>query len=115
MKKQIKNIGLGRINTSIWVGESAFSHNFSNGYNFAPVAWALGGGSIYVANSNYTISWTYGGDGFVYYTIIGTYNLHYRDDFSEPIDVPGVEWGTPYAYYDSWLDKSIYITGRIAE
>lgn len=96
-------------------GASSFSYNFSNGYNFAPIVWALGGGSIYVNRSAYTVDWYDGGDGFIYYTMTGTYNLHYRDDFSEPVDIPGLEWGTPYAYYDSWLSQSVFFEGRIAE
>ena len=48
-------------------------------------------------------------------TISGSYNLHYRDDFSEPTGIPYIEWGTPYAYYDSWLNNPIYLTGRIPE
>jgi hypothetical protein len=96
-------------------GSAGFSYNFSNGYNFSPIVWALGGGSVYVTQSSYNISWHNGGDGYIYYTISGSYNLHYRDDFSEPTGIPYIEWGTPYAYYDSWLNKPIYLTGRIPE
>ena len=115
MKEQIRSIGVSMIGRSSPSGASSFSYNFSNGYNFAPIVWALGGGSIYVNRSAYTVDWYDGGDGFIYYTITGTYNLHYRDDFSEPVDIPGLEWGTPYAYYDSWLSQSVFLEGRIAE
>ena len=96
-------------------GKSRAEPNFSNGYNFAPIVWALGGGSIYINRSAYSVDWYDGGDGFIYYTITGTYDLHYRDAFSEPVDIPGLEWGTPYAYYDSWLNQSVFLEGRIAE
>ena len=115
MKEQIRSIGVSMIGRSSPSGASSFSYNFSNGYNFAPIVWALGGGSIYVNRSAYTVDWYDGGDGFIYYTITGTYNLHYHDDFSEPVDIPGLEWGTPYAYYDSWLSQSVFLEGRIAE
>ena len=115
MKEQIRSIGVSMIGRSSPSGASSFSYNFSNGYNFAPIVWALGGGSIYVNRSAYTVDWYDGGDGFIYYAITGTYNLHYHDDFSEPVDIPGLEWGTPYAYYDSWLSQSVFLEGRIAE
>ena len=53
--------------------------------------------------------------GFGCYTIKGTYNLNYRDDFSNLVDISWLEWGTPYAYYDSWLNQSVYLKGRILE
>ena len=114
MKKQIDGLGRAKINNHS-SGSAGFSYNFSNGYNFSPIVWALGGGSVYVTQSSYNISWHNGGDGYIYYTISGSYNLHYRDDFSEPTGIPHIEWGTPYAYYDSWLNKPIYLTGRIPE
>jgi RHS repeat-associated protein len=114
MKKQIDGLGRAKINNHS-SGSAGFSYNFSNGYNFSPIVWALGGGSVYVTQSSYNISWHNGGDGYIYYTISGSYNLHYRDDFSEPTGIPYIEWGTPYAYYDSWLKKPIYLTGRIPE
>ena len=114
MKKQIDGLGRAKINNHS-SGSAGFSYNFSNGYNFSPIVWALGGGTVYVTQSSYNISWHNGGDGYIYYTISGSYNLHYRDDFSEPTGIPYIEWGTPYAYYDSWLNKPIYLTGRIPE
>ena len=56
-----------------------------------------------------------GSAAFSYNFSKGTYNLNYRDDFSNPVDIPGLEWGTPYAYYDSWLNQSVYLRGRILE
>ena len=114
MKKQIDGLGRAKINNHS-SGSAGFSYNFSNGYNFSPIVWALGGGTVYVTQSSYNISWHNGGDGYIYYTISGSYNLHYRDDFSEPTGIPYIEWGTPYAYYDSWLNKPIFLTGRIPE
>lgn len=45
----------------------------------------------------------------------GGFAVGHRFGFSEPTGIPYIEWGTPYAYYDSWLNKPIYLTGRIPE
>ena len=42
-------------------------------------------------------------------------NLHFSDIFAEPVDIPGVEWGTIYSYYDTWKNLTIDLTGRILE
>ena len=44
-----------------------------------------------------------------------TYNLHFSDTFKEPLNIPGVEWGTIYSYYDTWKNLTIDLTGRILE
>lgn len=65
--------------------------------------------------SQYTITWKTKSDGYIYYSISGTYNLHFSDIFTEPVDIPGVEWGTIYSYYDTWKNLTIDLTGRILE
>ena len=65
--------------------------------------------------SQYTITWEAKSDGYIYYSITGTYHLHFSDTFTEPLDIPGVEWGTIYSYYDTWKNLTIDLTVRILE
>ena len=65
--------------------------------------------------SQYTITWETKSNGYIYYSISGTYNLHFLDTFSEPIDISGIEWGTIYTYYDIWKNLTIDLTGKILE
>ena len=115
MQEQIILKGENNINKSMDTGTVAFSYNFSNGYNFSPIVWAMGGGVIRVTMSNYTISWENGNDGYIYYSITGTYNLHFSDIFEKPAEIPYLEWGDPYAYGDSWKNQSINLSGKIRE
>ena len=45
----------------------------------------MGGGDIRVTMSQYTITWKAESDGYIYYSISGTYNLHFSDIFTEPV------------------------------
>ena len=92
-----------------------FFYDIARGYNFSPLVWAMGGGDIKVMKSKYTITWEIKNDGYIYYSISGTYNLYFSDIFSEPLNIPGVEWGTTYAYYDIWTNLTINLTGKILE
>ena len=71
-------------------GQGTFSYNYASGYNFSPLVWAMGGGDIRVTMFQYTITWEAKSDGYIYYSITGTYNLHFSDTFTEPLDIPGV-------------------------
>lgn len=115
MKSQIITQGEGKIDKTMQTGQATFSYNIARGYNFSPLVWAMGGGDIKVTMSQYTITWKAESDGYIYYSISGTYNLHFSDIFAEPVDIPGVEWGTIYSYYDTWKNLTIDLTGRILE
>ena len=115
MKSQIITQEEGKIDKTMQTGQAAFSYNIARGYNFSPLVWAMGGGDIRVTMSQYTITWKAESDGYIYYSISGTYNLHFSDIFAEPVDIPGVEWGTIYSYYDTWKNLTIDLTGRILE
>ena len=115
MKSQIITQGEGKIDKTMQSGQATFSYNIARGYNFSPLVWAIGGGDIRVTMSQYTITWKTKSDGYIYYSISGTYNLHFSDIFTEPVGIPGVEWGTIYSYYDTWKNLTIDLTGRILE
>ena len=115
MKSQITALGEGKINKTVKTGQASFSYDIARGYNFSPLVWAMGGGDIRVTMSKYTVIWEARSDGYIYYSISGTYNLHFSDTFSEPIDIPGFEWGTIYSYYDIWKNLTINLNGKILE
>ena len=80
-------------------GEQRVVYSTNNAYNFSPVVWAMGGGTISSWSSG-IVSWDSEGNYTVTYNVI----VRYSDIFKEPLDIPGVEFigGTPYLYDQTW-------------
>ncbi len=115
MRDQVTEKGIASIDRSKRSGFANFSHNVSNGYNFSPLVWAMGGGSIHVLSSSYTINWELHDDGYFHYTIEGVYNVSFYDVFEDPVEVPNIEWGDPYVYTELWLNQSLELSGTVRE
>ena len=80
-------------------GEQRVVYGTNNAYNFSPVVWAMGGGTI-TSSSSGIVSWDSAGN----YTVTYNVTIRYSDIFKEPLDIPGVEFigGTPYLYDQTW-------------
>jgi hypothetical protein len=93
------------------LGSKKIVYNTSNAYNFSPVVWAMGNGSVYSVSSGWA-NWDARGN---YYGIFNV-TVRYSDIFKEPMDIPGLEFpgGVPYLYDQVW-NATIYTSGTIRE
>ena len=113
LEKTVLDMGLELIDKSQSSGCIFFNYDHTWGFNFSPIAWAMGGGNIRTTMSYFSVSWHNGYDGYIYYDIGGEYNLHYYDTFQQPLNFPYLEWGTSYTYSDGWLYQDVGWGGRI--